>query len=134
MKKYINVILKVLFSLLMFMPIMGAIHLFPAPTASMYNNSQAFAFITMIMGPAWYINFTMAVVFALALVLFWTRRRALAVVLVLPVTVNIISFHLFLDGGLFTPGAIPAVMIFALNLYFVWQERQNYTQLLARSN
>jgi putative copper export protein len=134
MKKYINVTLKVLFSLLMLMPIMGALHLFPAPTADMYNNSQAFAFITMIMGSAWYINFTIAIVFALALVLFWTKRMALAVILVLPITVNIISFHLFLDGGLFTPGAIPAVLIFALNLYFVWQERKNYAQLIAKSN
>lgn len=134
MKKIINVILKALFSLLMLMPIMGALHLFPAPTANMYNNPQAFAFITMIMSSAWYINFIMAIVFALALVLFWTKRMALAVILVLPITVNIISFHLFLDGGLFTSGAIPAVIIFALNLYFVWQERRNYTQLLAKSN
>lgn len=134
MKKYINIVLKVLLSLLFIMPIMGALHVFPEPTADMYNTSQAYDFIKVLMGSATYINYIMALVFAASLVLVWTKRTALAMLLILPITVNILAFHMFLDGGLFTAGAVPAVIFFALNLYFMWQERSNYAQLLAGSN
>ena len=116
------------------MPIIGALHVFPAPTADMYNNPQSFAFIQMLMNSASYINYIMAIVFAMALVLVWTKRMALAVLIILPITVNILAFHLFLDGGLFTPGSIPAVMLATLNLYFLWQQRDSYSQLLSKSN
>lgn len=134
MQKYINIVLKVILSLLFVMPILGALHVFPAPTADMYNNAQAYAFIKIMMESASYINYIMAAVFALSLVLVWTKRTALAMLLILPITVNIISFHLFLDGGLFTGGSVPAIIFFALNLYFMWQERASYSQLLAGSN
>ena len=132
MKKYVDVFLKVLLSLIMILPIGGALHLFPAPTQDMYSNPDAFAFISMIMGPAAYIDYTMVVVFAIALFLLWTRRTALAVLLILPITVNVIGFHLFLDGGIFVPGSIPADIMVALNLYFLWQYRAQYMPLLGK--
>ena len=133
MKKYINILLKVVFSLILFMPILGALHIFPAPTAEMYTNPKAFAFIQIMMDAASYINYIMAIVFALAIILIWTKRMALAAILVLPITVNIVAFHLFLDGGLLTSGAIPAVVLGALNVYFIWQQRENYSQLVRQS-
>jgi hypothetical protein len=134
MKKYINVGLKVLFSLIFLIPILGVLGIFPAPTADMYNTPEAFAFIKILMDSAIYINYIMAIVFAISLVLVWTNRTALAALLVLPITVNIIGFHTFIDGGLFTSGSILGVIFFALNLYFIWDQRANYSQLLARSN
>jgi acetyl-CoA synthetase len=73
----------------------------------------------------------MGLVFALALVCLWTKREALAAILILPITVNIVAFHLFLDGGLLTPGAVMADALLALNVYFLWQQRAEYRTLLA---
>jgi NADH:ubiquinone oxidoreductase subunit K len=134
MQKYINIVLKVILSLLFVMPILGTLGVFPAPTADMYNDPKAFVFIKTLSEVSTYINYIMAIVFALSLVLVWTKRTALAMLLILPITVNIIAFHLFLDGGLFTAGAVMGNIFFLLNLYFIWQERANYSQLLARAN
>jgi len=132
MKKFGNVFLKIVFSLILVMPILGALHVFPAPTPDMYNNPQSFAFIRMLMDSAMYIDYIMAIVFAVSLVLMWTKRVALAALLVLPITVNIVAFHMFLDGGLFTSGSIPGVIFAALNVYFLWQQRASYSQLFAK--
>ena len=132
MKKYLTVFLKVVLSLLLIMPILGALHIFPAPTADMYTNPQAFAFVQLMMGSASYINYIMAIVFFVALVLVWTKRMALAALLISPIVVNIVAFHAFLDGGLLNKGSIPAVVFAVLNGYFLWEERASYAQLWAK--
>lgn len=129
MKKIIDVVLKVLLSFLMVIPILGATGIFPTPKADMYKTPEAFAFINALMG-AGYINAIMAIVFALALVALWTKRVALAALLILPLTVNIVGFHLFLDGGLFTSGAVMADVLLFLNVYFLYQQRKTYNVLL----
>lgn len=130
MQKAIDIFLKVLLSLIMIMPILGATGIFPAPTADLYNTPEAFAFIQTLMD-AWYINAIMAIIFAIALVSLWTKRVALAALLILPLTVNIVAFHVFLDGGFFTAGALMGNILGALNLYFLWQQRAKYLPLLA---
>ena len=132
MKKIINIALKVLLSLIMLMPIIGALGVFPAPTADLYSNPKAFAFIEALMSSG-YINPIMAFVFALALISLWMKREALAAILILPITVNIVAFHLFLDSGLFTPGAIMGNVLLLLNAYFLWQNRATYASLLKKS-
>ncbi len=134
MKKIINIILKIVLSLVLLLPVMGVLRIFPEATADLYNTPQAFAFIQMLAGSAAYIDYIIAIVFVLSLILIWTNRMALAAILILPIVVNIIGFHLFLDGGLFTPGAIPAIIILALNFYFLWQQRANYIPLLNKTN
>jgi len=131
MKKFADIFLKVVLSLIMVMPIVGALGVFPAPTADLYNNPRAFAFIEALMGSG-YINPIMGLVFAVALVSLWTKRVALAAALILPITVNIVAFHLFLDGGLLTPGAVMADVLLALNIYFLWQQRAEYSHLLSQ--
>ncbi|MEK7650275.1 MAG: hypothetical protein AAB364_00130 [Patescibacteria group bacterium] len=128
MQKIINVILKVILSLILVMPILGTLGIFPAPTADLYQSTKAFQFIEILMAVQ-YINIIMAIVFALAVILLWTKRVALAALLILPITVNIVAFHLVLDGGLFTTGAIMADVLLALNIYFLWQQREHYAPL-----
>lgn len=127
--KYLHIVLKVLLTLVMIMPICGALHLFPAPTADMYNTAEGWAFIQMIMDGG-YINPIMGIVFTLSIFCLWTKREALAALLILPLTVNIIAFHLFLDGGLFTAGAVLADILLVLNIYFLYQNRAEYKPLL----
>jgi putative oxidoreductase len=129
MKKAFNIILKLLLTLILVMPILGATGVFPAPTAEMYQNPEAYAFIAILMSSK-YIMILDAIVFALAIVCLWTKRVALAALLILPITVNIIGFHLFLDGGLLTPGAAMGNILLLLNLYFLWQSRKEYSSLM----
>lgn len=123
--KKINIILRIVLCLIMITPILGAIGIFPAPTADLYNTTEAFAFIEML-SVAKYITYLMALVFALAIILTAMNRMAVVALLILPITVNIVSFHAFLDGGLLTSGAIIANVLFVLNIYFLSQNRGKY--------
>ncbi len=128
--KILGVILKVLFSLILLMPILGATGVFPAPARDLYNTDQAFAFLQALMA-AGYVNVLMAIVSAVALIALWTKREALAAVLMAPVTANIVGFHLVLDGGLLTGGAVPADILLVLNAYVAWKYRAAYRALFA---
>ena len=130
MKKYLNPVLKGILSLLLVSPILGTLGIFPPPTRDLYNTDQAFEFINILMRSG-YIMIIMAICFLLAIILLWTKRTAAAALLILPFTVNIVAFHLVLDGGLFTAGAIMGNVLLLLNVYFLWQYRTSYKQLLA---
>jgi hypothetical protein len=133
MKRIVDIILKVLLSLILVTPILGLTGLFPPPTQDLYNTPQAFAFIEM-MTEGRYISIIMAVVHVLALICLWTRRTGLAALLILPITVNVVAFHAFLDGGLLTGGAVLGNIMLAINAYFLWQHRQEYRPLLAQTS
>jgi putative oxidoreductase len=126
--KILNIILRIVLGLLLISPILGALGVFPPPTPDLYNTPEAFEFINVLMEGK-YITYMIAVVFAIAAVAIAMNRMAFAALLILPITVNIISFHLFLDGGLFTAGAIMANVLFLINLYFLWQNRGRYAAL-----
>ena len=131
--KILNIILKVILCLILMMPILGATGIFPPPTPDLYNTPQAFNFIEILMQTR-YITYIMAMVFAASIVLLIIGRTALVALLILPITVNIVSFHLFLDGGLFTPGAIPGNILLLLNLYFLWNSRKQYAFLWEKNS
>jgi hypothetical protein len=130
--RIINAILKVVLCLLLVSPILGSLGIFPPPTREMYNTDESFAFIEMMLRNG-YIAYMIAIVFAICIVLIATKRMALAALLLLPITVNIIGFHLFLDGGLFTMGAIMANVLALLNLYFLWRNRDRYRSLFSKT-
>lgn len=130
--KIFNIVLRVVLALLLVSPILGTLGIFPAPTADMYGTPEAFAFIESLY-VASYIMYIMAVVFAVAIYLIITNRMAFAALLILPITLNIIGFHAFLDGGLLTAGAIMGNVLLALNLYFLWRNRIVYKALLVKS-
>ncbi len=131
--KILNTIAKVVFGLIIALPVIGITGVFPPPTPDLYNTKLAFDFIEMLMN-VMYINVIMAVVCAVTIYLMITRRMALAMLLVLPITVNVVAFHAVIDGGLFTAGASLGNLMLLLNLYFIWQNRMQYKTLLERSN
>lgn len=53
-------------------------------------------------------------------------RAPLALVLLMPVTVNIVLYHLVLDP----PGSVVPLILFALNLALAYYYRRNYAPLL----
>ena len=128
--KILHVVLKVLFSLILLMPVLGATGVFPPPTPDLYNTPEAFAYIESLMGT--YLSYANAFTCALAFVLLWSRRVALAMIIALPVTVNVVAFHLFMDGGLFTSGALLGNIMLLINVYFIWQERAVFAPLLEK--
>lgn len=130
MKKTIDIVLKAVLSLILVLPILGLVGIFPPPTQDLYNTPQAFAFIETITEGR-YISIIMALVHVVALVCLWTRRTALAALLILPITVNVVAFHAFLDGGLLTGGAVLGNIMLLINVYFLWQHRREYAPLLA---
>ena len=133
MRKAVDIALKVVLSLILVMPILGLVGVFPAPTPDLYNTPQAFQFIeTITVGR--YITIIMALVHVVALVCLWTRRTALAALLILPITVNVVGFHAFLDDGLLTLGAVLGNIMLLINAYLIWQHRREYAPLLAQTS
>ena len=133
MKKIIDIALKVVLSLILVLPILGWLGVAPPPTPDLYNTPQAFAFIETITEGK-YITTIMVAVHVVALVCLWTRRTALAALLILPITVNVVAFHAFLDGGLLTAGAIPGNVMLLINAYFLWKHRHEYRPLVNQTS
>jgi putative oxidoreductase len=127
--KKINTVLKIILSVILIMPVLGAFGIFPEPTADMYNNAEAFAFIQILMN-AKYLMIMMSGAFLISLICLWTKRIALASILLLPISLNIMGFHAFLDGGLFTGGAMMGNILFLINIYFLWYNRNQILPLL----
>ncbi len=132
MRKAVDIALQVFLSLILVLPILGWLGVFPPPTQDLYNTPEAFAFIQTITEGR-YITIIMVMVHVVALVLLWTRRTALAALLILPITVNVVAFHAFLDGGLLMPGAIPGNIMLPINAYFLWKHRREYAPLLLQT-
>ena len=133
MKKVVDVALKVVLSLILVLPILGLVGVFPPPTPDLYNTPQAFAFIETITEGR-YISIIMAVVHVAALVCLWTRRTGLAALLILPITVNVVAFHAVLDGGLLTGGAVLGNVMLLINAYFLWKHRAEYRALWVQTS
>jgi len=56
------------------------------------------------------------------------NRSSLGAVILFPVTLNIVAYHLFLD----LPGAPIAIVLLALNLAVAWFNRENYKSLFIK--
>jgi hypothetical protein len=126
--KILNIILKIVLSLILLLPVVGITGLLGEPARDLYNTDAAYAFIQMFVDIG-YINYMMVVVHIIALVALWTRREALAALLIAPITANVVGFHAFLDGGLLTSGAVLGNVMLVLNLHFLWLYREQYRSL-----
>lgn len=129
MKKYLHIAAKVIFSLILILPVAGSTGMLGEATRDLYNTDRAFAFIEMLTD-VMYITYMMSIVHVIALIALWTRREALAAVLEVPISLNVVAFHLVLDGGLFTGGAVLANVMLLLNMYLLWKNREAYSTLL----
>lgn len=116
--KPINIFIKVILTALLAMPIFGILGFFPEPTADMYTNETAFQFIQILMASK-YIMVMEGLTFVAVIYSIWSKREALATLLLLPFTFNIVGFHAFIDGGLLTGGAVMGNILLAINLYLL---------------
>ena len=132
MKRILHIAAKLVFTLILLLPVVGTTGLLGQATRDLYNTDLAFAFIEMLVS-VMYINYIMAAVIVVALIALWTKREALAALLVAPITVNVVAFHLFIDGGLFTEGAVLGNVMLLINMYLLWRNREAYQALLVPS-
>ncbi len=128
MKNFAHIFAKLVFSFILLMPILGVTGIFPPATRDLYNSDEAFAFIEALTAAA-YIMYMMAVVHIIAIVALWTRREVVGALLAIPITLNVVGFHLVLDGGLFTAGALMGNVMLLINLYLLWLHRQKLCEL-----
>jgi hypothetical protein len=128
MKKYLHITAKVIFSLILLMPVLGATGIFPPATRDLYHTDEAFAFIEMLETAA-YILYMMVAVHLLAIVALWTRREVVGALLALPISLNVVGFHFWLDGGLLTAGAVMGNVMLTINLYLLYIHRDKLVAL-----
>lgn len=131
MKKISHIVAKVVFSFILLMPILGVTGIFPPATRDLYNSDEAFAFIEALTA-AWYIMYMIAVVHILAIGALWTKREVVGALLALPITLNVVGFHLVLDGGLFTAGAAMGNVMLLINLYLLYIHRDKLIALATK--
>lgn len=129
MQQYLHVTVKVIFSLILVLPIVGLTGLLGEPVRELYHTDQAFAFIQMLEDIK-YIDVMLVVVHAIAVIALWTKREALAALLALPISLNVVGFHLVLDGGLFTGGAVLGNLMLISNVYLLLKNRKVLKPLL----
>ena len=127
--KIFNIICKILLTLLLATPILGTLGIFPEPTRAMYQTDEAYNFIMILMHSG-YVMWIMSVVFIASLILLWKNKTAVVALLLLPITLNIVGFHAFLDGGLLTGGAVMGNVLFLINVYYLWMNRRVYKVLV----
>jgi hypothetical protein len=81
----LTIVSKVLFGVILFMPILGTLGIFPPPTRDLYNTDSAFNFIMVLMEGK-YIPYINALVCMAGILLLCMKRTLLAMLLVSPLT------------------------------------------------
>lgn len=122
-----TLICRILLILLLAMPVLGSLGLFPPPTAEMYT-PQGWAFMSAMMATGYMLP-ALGMTFGVVLVLALLNRMALAAILLAPVTVNIMLFHWFLDASPVSAAAAPAYVLLFLNAFFLWRNWHVYRPL-----
>jgi hypothetical protein len=102
----------------------GFLNFIPRPKEAMPEGAAAFAGALMKTG--YMFQFIAGTQLVVGVMLLLNLFVPLALVLILPVLLNIIAFHLFLQPAGFAPGLI----LMALELYLAWVYRKAYRPIL----
>lgn len=129
--KTTNLVLRIVLTLLLLMPVAGALGLFPSPTAEMYGTTESWNFISALMQTG-YMMPLIGGIFALCAILLFTGHQALSALLLLPLTVNIMMFHWFTNASPISAESALGYILMVLNAYLLWYNRQKYQVLLKK--
>jgi hypothetical protein len=125
--KILHHVCRILLGLLCLLPILGTLGVFPAPTADLYTPS-GWAFMSALMASG-YLMPVLGLTFFAVFVCVVTNRMALGAIILLPLTVNIVCFHAFVDTGLLHPAASMGIVLALLNAFFLWENWSRYKAL-----
>ena len=101
----------------------GFFHFIPNPKGPMPEGEMAFAGAMMKTG--YFFPVVFATQLIVGILLLCNRFVPLALVLIAPVIVNIIAFHIFLAPA----GIPPGIVVTALEIYLAWSYRSAYESL-----
>ncbi len=100
----------------------GFFHFIPNPE----SNAQMTAFMTALGETGYFMTVVKLVEVISGLMILTGRFLPLGLVLLAPVSVNILLVHVFLDQG----NLAMAIVIIALQLFLAWAYRDSYSELL----
>lgn len=128
MKKWPPIIVSILLGLLFVMSaVMVLFNLVKAPPPP--EGSPAAMFFGAF-GPTGYLTFVKVLELVGGLLLMIPRLRNVGLLVLGPIVVNIVAFHLFIGGG-FKDFANPMLLgVVGLSLYLLWVGRHNFARLL----
>lgn len=128
MKKWLPHIASVVLGLLFLMAsVMFFLELGPKPT---FPEGSAIAHFFAALGPTGYLKFVKVFELVGGLLVLIPRLRNFGLLLLGPVIVNIVAFHIFLGGG-FKDLLSPMLLItLVLSLYLLWDGRKKFAALL----
>jgi uncharacterized membrane protein YphA (DoxX/SURF4 family) len=123
--RYLPHIVRVLMGLMFFVfGLNGFLNFIPPPKAPMPEGAVAFSGALMKTG--YMFPFIMGTQLLVGVLLLLNRFVPLALVLIMPVLLNIIAFHIFLQPAGIAPGAV----LMVLELYLAWVYRKAYCPML----
>src|SRR5207249_7835817 len=102
----------------------GFLNFLPQPEKPMPEG--AVAFVTAMMKTRYLYQMVAGTQLLVGVLLLLNRLVPLALVLIMPILVNIIAFHIFLAPAGIAPGAF----LMALELYLAWSYRSAYLPML----
>ena len=124
--RYLPAIARILMGLaFLIFGLNGFFQFIPQPKPPMPEGASAFAGAMMKTG--YLFQLVMGTQLLVGILLLLNRFVPLALVLIMPILVNIIAFHIFLQPAGLPPGAI----LMALELYLAWAYRGYYRSVLA---
>jgi putative oxidoreductase len=130
--KYVALAASILLGLCFLAASVPVLFNLPVPQPSIPEGTAAWHFMQAF-GPTGYAKFVKMFEFAGALVVMVPRLRNLGLLLLGPVIVNIVAFHVFLDNPpqLLTPmSAVMITIIVVCALYLLWDGRQKFSALV----
>lgn len=122
--------IRILLGIIFLLPALGGLGVFPQPTADMYT-SQGWAFISALINTGY--MFPLIGVFSIIVAIFaFANRTALAAIMLLPFTVNIVLFHVILDATPVSASSALAYIVAAINIFLLWYNWKKYLPLFTK--
>jgi len=123
---YLPIIARILMGLAFFVfGLNGFLNFIPPPSKPMPEG--AMAFVGGLMKSGYMFPLIAGTQLLVGVLLLLNRFVPLALVLIMPVLVNIIAFHVFLQPA----GIAPGIVLMILELYLAWTYRHAYCPMLA---
>lgn len=121
-------ILRILLGVFLLMPVLALFGVIPQPSAEMYSEA-GWEFMKALMDTGYMMPF-IQISNVLCGILLLANRTALAAVMLVPLTLNIILFHIFLDATPVSASSSPAYILLIGNIIFLHQNRAKYKSIL----
>lgn len=127
--RYLPSAARILMGLIFFVTgLNGFFNFIPPPSAPMPQ--AATAFIEGLMHTGYMLQLVMGVQLIVGILLLCNRFVPLALALIAPIIVGIITFHIFLERS----GLPVALVVFILEIYLAWAYRTSFLPMLAAKN